>query len=1510
MKKILGLDLGTNSIGWAVLKEELTNEDKTRLTGIDCAGSRIIPMDAAILGDFDKGSSISQTADRTRLRGIRRLIERSHLRRSRLHRVLMEMNWLPTHYAECLDRYGNFVDNQEPKLAWVKSDGKYRFLFSESFNEMLSEFRHHHPDLEKSGLKVPYDWTIYYLRTKALKSQVSKYELAWIILNFNQKRGYFQLREDNEPEENNGKKTEFYSLTVTDIIANTDEKSDKGTWYTIILENGWSFKRTFNSKPDWIGKTKDFIITTETDKSGNPVMDKDGNVKRSFRTPKEEDWTLIKKKTEADIDNSHKTVGEFIYESLLANPTQKIKGKLVRTIERRYYKRELQLILEKQKEFNADLNNRELYEKCINLLYSHNEAHTANIQEKDFTYLFLNDIIFYQRPLKSKKSLIDDCQYESRVYIDKETKEKHTVHVKCIAKSHPLFQEFRLWQFISNLKIYRNEMNIEGKLVTDINLTEKLIPDHNAYAALYEWLNTKGKIDMKTLLSCPVFKIDKTEIKEYRWNYPTDKVYPGNETRYELVKYLGKADIKHDFLNQEIENRLWHILYSITTREELKKALNKFAVSSNIENAKLFTDVFSKFPPFKKDYGAYSAKAIKKLLPLMRHGKFWNESAIDTATKERISKILSGEYDPKIKDRVREKAISLSSTNDFQGLPLWIACYIVYNRHSESADAVKWSKPEDIDEYLKSFKQHSLRNPIVEQVILETLRTVRDIWQQVGHIDEIHIELGREMKNPADKRKKLSEQIIKNENANLRIKALLTEFLNPEFKIADVRPHSPYQQEILKIYEENVLENAVPIDVEIEGILRKFNENDIKKRPTSSEILKYKLWLDQKYVSPYTGAPIPLGKLFTRAYEIEHIIPKARFFDDSLSNKVICEAEVNKLKDKQLGHEFILKHGGEIVTLNYGKTVRILTVDAYEKLINEGYRHNQAKKRKLLMDDIPEEFIQRQLNDSRYISKTIKSILSNIVREDGEDEAISKNIITCTGAITDRLKKDWGVNNVWNDIMLPRFQRMESIVPKRFTGYNTNGKLIPDMPLEYQKGFSKKRMDHRHHAMDAIVIACANRNIVNYLNNASASRNSKINRYDLRTSVCHPVTDENGGKSWEVNIPWENFIVDVRYALSNIIVSFKQNLRVINKTVNHYIKYNNETKKKEYTEQIKGDNWAIRKPLHKDTFLGEVNLRKIKTVSLSDALKNPMRIVDMQLKSTILELLSTGKDSKAVKSFFQHRNMMFNGKDISKVDIYYYSKETNDRYFASRNDLSEFLSKVAKDKITATIEQKITDTGIQKILKEHLKTCGDDPATAFSPDGIDMMNSNIIALNGGKNHKPIYKVRKYEKADKFPVGEKGNKSMKYVEAAKGTNLFFAVYKSRDGRSFETVPLNKVIDSLKQGHKAVPEFNSAGEQLLFCLSPNDLVYLPTAEDVERGIVSLPLDRKRIYKMVSCTGNECHFIPVSIASPILQTSELGSNNKSQRAWSGEMIKETCIPLKVDRLGNIINFNPKIL
>ena len=93
-----------------------------------------------------------------------------------------------------------------------------------------------------------------------------------------------------------------------------------------------------------------------------------------------------------------------------------------------------------------------------------------------------------------------------------------------------------------------------------------------------------------------------------------------------------------------------------------------------------------------------------------------------------------------------------------------------------------------------------------------------------------------------------------------------------------------------------MLNNTSELPEDIAGIMKKLVESDVKKRPSKSEVLRYKLWLEQRYRSPYTGQIIPLGKLFTPAYEIEHIIPQSRYFDDSYSNKVICESAVNKLK--------------------------------------------------------------------------------------------------------------------------------------------------------------------------------------------------------------------------------------------------------------------------------------------------------------------------------------------------------------------------------------------------------------------------------------------------------------------------------------------------------------------------------------------------------------------------------------------------------------------------------------
>ena len=1523
-KKILGLDLGTNSIGWALVNTD-DNGVPEKIIGM---GSRIIPMTQDVLGKFDSGVSISQTAARTGFRGVRRLKERHLLRRERLHRVLNILGFLPDHYANDIDfekKFGKFKENKEPKIAYRSFENReslkaskteYEFIFKNSFDEMVNVFKQTQPHLFEDGKLIPYDWTIYYLRQKALTKKIEKEELAWLLLNFNQKRGYYQLRGEDEEEEKN-KLVEFHSLIVTrvEIDESTATKDEK--WYSFHLENGWVYRRSSKTPLNWTGKRKDFIVTTDINADGSVKLDKDGKEKRSFRAPLEDDWTLIKKKTEKEIEQSTKTVGAYIFDTLLSKPDQKVNGKLVRTIERKFYKAELQTILKEQIKHHPELQNKTLYNACCEELYANNASHRNSISQKGFDHLFINDIIFYQRPLKSQKSSISDCKFEKK-YFTKDGK-LETVGIKCAPKSHPLYQEFRLWQFVQNLRIYKKE--------DDRDVTLEFLSNSSDWENLFIWLNNRKETDQKAFLKYPGFNLKKTA-DLYRWNYVEDKPYPCNETHANIVSRLEKVGIDPEFLTPDIEESLWHILYSVTDKIEIKSALNKFALRHQLTEE--FVEFFAKYPPFKSEYGAYSIKALKKMLPLMRLGRFWREEAIDPCTLNRIDKIITGEYDESIKNRIREKSekYNLRDISQFQNLPVWLASYIVYDRHSEDGENLKWKSPYDIENYLKHvFKQHSLRNPIVEQVIAETLRVVTDIWKHYGNSSEnffaeIHVELGREMKNPADKRKKITQTISQNENTNQRIKALLIELMN-DHDVENVRPHSPSQQEILKIYEEGVLNNSEDTPDDIIKISK-------LAEPSKSELTKYKLWLDQKYRSPYTGAIIPLSKLFTSAYEIEHIIPQSRFFDDSLSNKVICEAAVNKLKDNMLGLEFIQEKGGTKLEIGGGKHVTIFSKEQYETHVKADFKNNKSKLKKLLMEDIPEDFIMRQLNDSRYISKVVKNLLSNIVREENEEETVSKNLLTTSGAVTSTLKQDWGLNEIWNEIISPRFIRLNELShSNKFGSINPNtGKFLPQVPFELQKGFNKKRIDHRHHALDAVIIACATRDHINYLNNESALGKDKKEikekkRFDLRHKLC--VKKYNQGSEtnykWEFNSPWNGFAKDVKDKLEATVVSFKQNLRVINKTVNYYQSYYDEAgnlrldkygnPQKDLTKQMRGDNWAIRKPLHKDTISGSITLQLKKQITINKALEQWQNIVDKTLRNKISELVTLKYDHKMLLKYFKDLNYIFGDKEISKVEVYYSDKSN----VASRVNLDDSFTKTR-------IENSVADSGIQKILLNHLENYngtkdekGKDIAPeilAFSPDGIDDLNKNIRSLNNGKDHKPIYKVRTYEPmGNKFTVGYKGNKNEKYVEAAKGTNLYFAIYQDEKGkRSYDTIQLNVVIERLKQNLLPVPDIDKDGNVLIMYLSPNDLVYLPSPEELESGAIidfnNLRKDQKtRIYKMVSSTSNRCYFISNNIAKSIVDKVEFTQLNKLEKSEDNISFKEQCLKLNVDRLGNIIAY-----
>ncbi|MCB0490501.1 MAG: type II CRISPR RNA-guided endonuclease Cas9 [Cyclobacteriaceae bacterium] len=1542
MKRILGLDLGTNSIGWA-----LVNQDFDKKEGmIEALGARIIPMSQDILGKFGSGVSISQTAERTQHRSVRRLYERDHLRRERLHRVLNILGFLPDHYARAIDfqkRLGQFKDGMEIKLNYVPKPRpeKHVFLFMESFLEMVREF-------EASGHhgKIPYDWTLYYLRKKALHRPISKEELAWLILNFNQKRGYYQLRGEDAEVEDEGKREEFFALKVERVdCSDSNSEKAKDMWYDVHLENGWIYKRKSKDPLDgWVGKVKEFIVTTELDKDGSLKRDKDGEVKRSFRAVNsEEDWIAIKKKSEHDIDESGQSVGEFIYDTLLKNPTQKIRGKLVRTIERKYYRRELEAILTEQAKHHAIFGDQDVYNKCIEELYPHNDGHKTNIKDKGLIYLITEDIIFYQRPLKSKKSTIANCQYEWSRYKDDNGNE-HVVFRKGIPRSHPLFQEFRLWQFLKNLKLY-----VKGN-PEDVDVTQTLLPTNEAWLELFGYLSIRKETEQKDIIKYFIDKklIPKADKDAYRWNYVQDKSYPCGETRAMILSRLNKIpDIDADkFLTDDMEKHIWHIIYSVKDGVEFEKALKKFAGKNGIDKD-AFVEQFGKVPSFKNEYGSYSEKALKKLVPLMRTGRYWKESEVPDEAKSRVESIMerldSIEFDiDRIQDvaddditsRLLRSFIGFKDKNPLKGLNTFQACYAVYGRHSETGNMVRWNVPADIDKYLSEFKQHSLRNPIVEQVVTETLRVVRDIWQHYGNgserfFDEIHVELGREIKNPKDKRKKLTDRITENQNTNERIKKLLQELKEDASTMGEVRPHSPSHQEILKIYEEGVSQNAaVQYDEVSEDEVLKIRKNT---NPSKSEIIRYKLWLEQGYVSPYTGKVIPLSRLFTTDYQIEHIIPQSRYFDDSLNNKVICESAVNELKDNDIAYDFIKSHGGQRVDLGDGKTVDVLDIETYKNHCGSYFKNNRNKLKMLLSEDIPDGFIERQMNDSRYISKLVKGLLSCLVREENEQEATSKNIVTVPGAITAVLRNDWGLNDKWNALVAPRFQRLNELTNSQDYGYwdNSINAFRIQVPDSISKGFSKKRIDHRHHALDALVIACTTKDHVNYITSLNTERNNYALVSKLRVMEEIEKVNRNTGEIFKRKVaksyhaPWPSFATDAADQLAALVVSFKQNLRVINKTRNKYWSYKDENgdlrlgkngkPKKELVQQVRGDSWAIRKPLHKDTVSGKVSLKRKRssTVSLNTALDAWEMIVDKDIKEQVKAVVEANRgDLKKAKKHLKGNPVSMNGKVVERVEMYEIIEAT-----AVRVELT--------DAFTRKQLNSITDTGIQKILENHVKHYVDEKGSerfdlAFNPEGVEEMNRNMQNLNDGKPHQPIRKVRVYEVGGKFSVGHVGNKKDKYVEAAKGTNLFFAIYwnEEKQKREYDTIPLNLVVEHQKQvaglpkkDRAPIPPNPEKGT-FLFSLSPNDLVYVPTEEEAEnpgkvdfRNLSNEQIGR--IYKMVSASSYQCFYIRADVATTIVNKQEFTPLNKMERDIDGNMIKDCCWKLTVDRVGRITGF-----
>ncbi len=235
---------------------------------------------------------------------------------------------------------------------------------------------------------------------------------------------------------------------------------------------------------------------------------------------------------------------------------------------------------------------------------------------------------------------------------------------------------------------------------------------------------------------------------------------------------------------------------------------------------------------------------------------------------------------------------------------------------------------------------------------------------------------------------------------------------------------------------------------------------------------------------PFSGDKINIADLFNGNAEIEHLIPFSRSLDDSRANKVICTRRANRDKGNQTPFEaFGTSPNG------YG----------WDEIFERMKNLPKSKQWRFQEDAIKiwerdNDFTERHLNDTRYIGRLTREYLECICHID--------KINVLTGRLTALLRGHWGLNSVLHDD--EKLQGGE--LPKK-----------------------KNREDHRHHAVDALVIGMTSRSMLQKVSTA-ANRAEELSLNRLF---------DKGANGKSAIDPWDGFRDDVREAIQSIIVSHK-----------------------------------------------------------------------------------------------------------------------------------------------------------------------------------------------------------------------------------------------------------------------------------------------------------------------------------------------------------------------------------
>jgi CRISPR-associated endonuclease Csn1 len=1312
MKKILGLDLGTNSIGWALVNEAENSAEKSSIIKL---GVRVNPLTVDEQQNFEKGKSITTNADRTLKRSVRRNLQRYKLRRENLIEILKEHN---------------FISNET--------------ILSENGNRTTFE--------------------TYRLRAKAATNKITLEEFARVLLMINKKRGYKSSRkvkgtedgalidgmeiakklynEDLTPGQfclqllETGKKylPDFYR---SDLQAEFDKIWNKQKeFYTDILTD--ELKANLigkNEKTTWAICEKPFkIVGIKRETKGEEIKKENflWRVKALFEKMDLEQLVIVLQKINGQLNSSSGYLGAISDRSKELYFNKQTVGQ---------YQID---ILEKNP--NSNLRNMVFYRQDyldeFNTIWDEQAKHHKVLTE-DLKKSIRDVIIFYQRRLKSQKGLISFCEFESKqIVVEINGKKKiKTVGMRVIPRSSPLFQEFKIWQVLNNIEVYgkgkKSRRNTKEKqIASETTEPERRMLLQEEKELLARELSIKQKITkaeaLKLLFDNPT-ELD-FNFKEIQGNLTQAKLF---ESYQKIIEFSGHElnlkqsaeDILNDIsnifktlnyntdilhfdtsknLDEQKSYKLWHLLYSYegdNSNTGIESLINKLKNDLGFDKEAATTLANVKF---LDDYGSLSAKAIRKIMPFLKEG------------------------------------------NQFD-----LACEYAGYRHSKSSLTKEELEKKILKDRLEILPKNSLRNPVVEKILNQMINVVNTIIEVYGKPDEIRLELARELKKNAKQREELTKSI----------------------------------EATTKLHEE------IKIKLQKEFGLPTVSRNDI---------IRYKLYeelKDNNYKTFYSNEYIAPNELFTKKFDIEHIIPQSRLFDDSFSNKTLELRSINIEKGNKTAYDFVKEKYGETGNNNSLDKFIILL----ENLNKRGIISNaKYKKLKMSESEIPDGFINRDLGNTQYIAKYAKTML----------EDLTKFVISTTGSITNRLREDWQLIDVMKELNWAKYNELG--LTEEFT--NRDGNILKRI-----KDWTK-RNDHRHHAMDALTVAFTKRQYIQYLNNLNARSDKNSNIYGIEQNELY--RNEKGKLLFKPPFLLNEFRAEAKKHLENTLISIKTKNKVVTQNINITKKKNGTNKKTQLTP---------RGQLHLETVYGSQKQHIIKEEKISAGFTQETisTVSNQKYRNALLQRLQDFKGN--AKNAFTGKN------SLAKYPIYLDEAKTITVPEKVKTVTLETIYTIRKE-ISPDIKlDKIIDIGVRKTLEKRLEEFKGDAKKAFSnlaenpiwlnkEKGISIKR---VTISGISNAEALHS--KKDKNGNLILDKNGNEqAVDFVNT--GNNHHVAVYCDAEGNLDEKVI--SFYEAVTRRNAGLPTIDKIyrdkdgniieGWKFLFSMKQNEYFVFPNAK----------------------------------------------------------------------------------